>query len=74
LFRLMGLPPVARCPVATVTRDEESVLIVFGGLDEERPMRVPLKYVSGDAEEAELRLLAQLQAAGYDARRAARDA
>jgi len=56
--------------VATVTRDEESVLIVFGGLDEERPMRVPLKYVGGDPEEAELRPLAQLQAAGYDARRA----
>jgi hypothetical protein len=32
-------------------------------------MSVPLQYVGGDAEEAELRLLAQLQNIGYRVRR-----
>ena len=32
-------------------------------------MSVPLQYVAGDAETAELRLLAQLQQIGYTVRR-----
>jgi hypothetical protein len=32
-------------------------------------MSVPLEYVGGDAEAAELRLLAQLQQIGYSVRR-----
>jgi hypothetical protein len=65
VLRLTGLPNVARYPEATVTRDEESVLIRFGGEDGEQTMSVPLKYVGGDAEAAELRLLARLQEIGY---------
>lgn len=69
MLRLTGLPNVARYPVATVTRGEEEILIHFGGLSEEQTMTVPLKYVGGDEEAAELRLLAQLQEIGYQARR-----
>ena len=64
-MRLMGLPNVARYPEAIVTRDEESILIRFGGLSGEQTMSVPLRYVGGDAEAAELRLLARLQEIGY---------
>jgi hypothetical protein len=70
MFRITGLPPVARYPEATSARDAENLLVRFGGLGEEQTLVVPLKYVGGDAEEAELRLLAQLQQIGYDARRA----
>jgi hypothetical protein len=69
VLRLTGLPNVARYPVATVTRDGAQISIHFSGLHGEQTMLVPLKYVGGDAEEAELRLLAQLQRIGYDARR-----
>jgi hypothetical protein len=66
----MGLPNVARYPEATVTRDETSVLRRFSGpYYGEQEMSVPLQYVGGDAEEAELRLLAQLQQIGYTVRR-----
>ena len=61
----MGLPNVARYPEAIVTRDEESILIRFGGLSGEQTMSVPLRYVGGDAEAAELRLLARLREIGY---------
>jgi hypothetical protein len=64
-LRLMGLPNVARYPEAIVTRDEESILIRFGGLSGEQTMSIPLRYVGGDAEAAELRLLARLQEIGY---------
>ncbi len=64
-MRLMGLPNVAFYPEAIVTRDEESILIRFGGLSGEQTMSVPLRYVGGDAEAAELRLLARLQEIGY---------
>jgi hypothetical protein len=64
-LRLMGLPNVARYPEAIVTRDEESILIRLGGLSGEQTMSVPLRYVGGDAEAAELRLLARLQEIGY---------
>ncbi len=65
----MGLPNVARYPEATVARDETSILIHFGGPFGEQKMSVPLAYVGGDAEAAELRLLAQLQQIGYSVRR-----
>jgi len=69
----MGLPNVARYPEATVVRDETSILILFGGSNGEQMMSVPLEYVGGDAEEAELLLLAQLQQIGYSVRRGERD-
>jgi hypothetical protein len=65
MLRLTGLPHVARYPEATVTRGADHLRIVFGGLGREQTMSVPLRYVGGDEEEAELRLLAQLQAMGY---------
>ena len=65
----MGLPNVALYPEATVVRDDESILIRFGGPEGEQTMSVPLKYVGGDAEAAELRLLAQLQGMGYKVER-----
>ena len=68
-MRLMGLPNVARYPEATVVRDDTHILITFGGLDSQQTMGVPLEYVGGDDEEAELRLLAQLQQIGYKIRR-----
>ncbi len=70
-MRLTGLPNVARYPEATVTRDEESILIRFSGrYSGEQTMSVPLKYVGvEDEENVELELLAQLQRIGYDARR-----
>ncbi len=65
----MGLPRVERFPEAIVTRDDEHLVIRFGGLADEQTMSVPLKYVGGDEEEAELRLLAELQQIGYRVRR-----
>ncbi len=65
MLRLMGLPRVERFPEATVTREDEKIVIHFGGLGHEQVMSVPLKYVGGDEEAAELRLLAQLQEIGY---------
>jgi hypothetical protein len=65
MLRLMGLPRVERFPEATVTREDEKLVIHFGGLGHEQVMSVPLKYVGGDEEAAELRLLAQLQEIGY---------
>jgi hypothetical protein len=72
-LRLMGLPNVARYPEATVLRDDMSILILFGGPYGEQKMSVPLEYVDGDAEAAELRLLAQLQQIGYSVRREERE-
>ncbi len=69
----MGLPNVVRYPEATVVRDETSILIRFGGPHGEQRMSVPLQYVGGDAEAAELRLLAQLQQIGYTVRREEQD-
>lgn len=71
MLRLMGLPNVVRYPEATVTRDEESILIRFSGpYYGEQTMNVPLEYVGAeDDETAELELLAQLQIIGYDVRR-----
>jgi hypothetical protein len=69
-LRLMGLPNVARYPEATVTREDERLLIRFGGRDHEQTMGIPLKYVNAEDEEtAELLLLAQLQQIGYRVKR-----
>ena len=69
-MRLAGLPNVARFPEAEVSRGGEAITIRFSGLYYgEQTMSVPLKYVGGDAEEAELRLLAQLRHIGYRVRR-----
>jgi hypothetical protein len=70
MIRLMGLPAVARYPEASVVREDEHLVIRFGGLGHEQAMSVPLKYVGAEDEEtAELMLLAQLQRIGYRARR-----
>ena len=63
------MPNVARYPEAEVSRDEETITIRFGGLDQEQTMSVPLKYVGGDEEAAELWLMARLQEMGYRVRR-----
>jgi hypothetical protein len=69
-LRLTGLPNVARYPEATVIREKASILLRFSGpYYGEQSMSVPLQYVGGDAEAAELRLLAQLQQIGYTVRR-----
>ena len=70
VLRLTGLPNRARYPEAAVDRKKESITIrFFGRYFGEQTMSVPLEYVGGDAEEAELRLLAQLQSIGYAVRR-----
>jgi hypothetical protein len=70
----MGLPPISRYPVVTVTRDDEKMLMRFGGLAEEHLMSVALKYIGAeDGETAELLLLAQLQQIGYQAQRGSPD-
>ena len=70
MLRLKGLPNVARYPEAVVTRDDEHLVISFGGRGYEQTMGIPLKYVNAEDEEtAELMLLAQLQQIGYHARR-----
>jgi hypothetical protein len=68
-MRLTGLPNVARYPEAEVSRDGEAITIRFGGLDREQTMTVPLKYVGGDEEAAELWFMARLQEIGYRVRR-----
>ena len=68
-MRLTGLPNVARHPEAKVSRDDEAITILFGGLGPEQTMSVPLRYVGGDDEAAELWLMARLQEIGYRVRR-----
>ena len=68
-MRLTGLPNVARYPEVEVLRNEETITIRFGGLGQEQTMSVPLKYVGGDEEAAELWLMARLQEIGYRVRR-----
>lgn len=63
------MPDVARYPEAEVSRNEEAITIRFGGLGREQAMTVPLKYVGGDEEAAELWLMARLQEIGYEVRR-----
>ncbi len=68
-MRLTGLPNVARYPEAQVSRDDEAIAIVFSGPHGKQTMAVPLKYVGGDEEAAELWLMARLQEIGYEVRR-----
>ncbi len=68
-MRLTGLPNVARFPEAEVSRDGDAISILFGGLGPEQTMSVPLRYVGGDEEAAELWLMARLQEIGYRVRR-----
>ena len=68
-MRLTGLPNVARFPEAEVSRDGEAITILFGGLGPEQTRSVPLRYVGGDEEAAELWLMARLQEIGYRVRR-----
>ncbi len=68
-MRLTGLPSVSRYPEAEVSRDKEAITIRFGGLDREQTMTIPLTYVGGDEEAAELWLMARLQEIGYEVRR-----
>ena len=68
-MRLTGLPNVARYPEAEVSRNEEAITIRFSGLGSEQTMTVPLKFVGGDEEAAELWLMARLQEIGYRVRR-----
>ena len=66
MLRLMGLPRVERFPEATVTREDEKLVIHFGGLGHEQVMSVPLEYVGGRGRgSGRARLLAQLQGIGY---------
>ena len=68
-MRLTGLPNLARYPEAEVSRHEDTITIRFGGFGQEQIMTVPLKYVGGDEEAAELWLMARLQEVGYRVRR-----
>ncbi len=70
MLRLMGLPSVARYPEARVVREEQRLIVRFGGLEGEQTMGIPLKYVGAeDGEATELMLLAQLQRIGYRVQR-----
>ncbi|MDQ5812278.1 MAG: hypothetical protein M3358_16385 [Actinomycetota bacterium] len=70
MLRLVGLPSVARYPEARVVREEQRLIIRFGGIAGEQTMGIPLKYTGAeDGEAAELMLLAQLQRLGYRVRR-----
>ena len=68
-MRLTGLPNVVRYPEAKVSRNGEAINISFSGPHGEQSMGVPLKYVGGDEEAAELWLMARLQEMGYKVRR-----
>ncbi len=76
MIRLSGLPSVARYPRVAVSRDEESLSILFTGGDDTTLMEVPLERLGEDedAEGTELRLLADLQRMGYRVERTPRQA
>ena len=65
-FRLTGLPPVRDYPRVTVSPEEEGMLLVFAGAAGERRLDAPWRYLEGDREGIELRLLADLQRRGYE--------
>jgi hypothetical protein len=71
MLRLTGLPAPARCPKATVRRSEGRIELRFLGPDCDEGLDVDLRLVGPDedAEAAELRLLAQLEALGYSVER-----
>ena len=64
------MPKAARYAEATVTRNDERLIMCFGGCDHEQTMSEPLKYVNAkDAHTAALILLAQLHQTDYRTRR-----
>ena len=71
MLRLMGLPPAARFPKATVTLYDDRFELLFHGREDSRRVDVDLRYVedAGDLETTELRLLARLQELGYEVER-----
>ena len=75
MLRLMGLPALARCPQATVRRGESGIELRFLGPDCDEGLDVDLERIGAgeDLESVELRLLAQLEALGYEVERLAPD-
>ena len=71
MLRLMGLPALTRCPQATVRRGESGIELRFLGPDCDEGLDVDLERIGAgeDLEAAELRLLAQLEALGYEVER-----
>jgi hypothetical protein len=71
MLRLMGLPPVARFPTATVTLQRDHFELLFHGDEDSRRIDVDLRFIddSDDLEAVELRLLARLQELGYQVER-----
>jgi hypothetical protein len=70
VLRLMGLPPVARYPSATVTRNDGHFELLFHGGEQVTRVDVALHYLGdADPEATELRLLARLQELGYQVQR-----
>ena len=75
MFRLMGLPALTRCPQATVRRAEAGIELRFAGpaCDEAHDVGLDRIGEDEDLETVELRLLAQLEALGYEVERLAPD-
>jgi hypothetical protein len=71
VLRLVGLPHVARYPVAVVQLREDALEILFHGPDRATRIDVPLQRIGAgeDLESIELGALAQLQALGYEVKR-----
>lgn len=68
MVRIMGLPNVARYPVAEVAQRDDRFEIVFSGKEGARTVDVPYRLFGemDDLESVELRLLADLQKLGYE--------
>jgi hypothetical protein len=68
MVRIMGLPNVARYPVAEVAQRADRFEIVVRGEEGARTVDVPYRLLgaSDDLESVELRLLADLQKLGYE--------
>jgi hypothetical protein len=71
MLRLMGLPSRARCPQATVQRASGQIELRFRGPDCDHELDVDLGLLGEgtDPEAAELRLLSELEARGYEVTR-----
>ena len=73
MFRLTGLPAIARCPNATVRRAPGRLELRFFGPECDEGLDVDLRLVGrrADPEAVELRLLADLRDRGYAVERLA---
>jgi len=71
MLRLMGLPARTRCPKSTVRRGSGRIELRFIGpeCDEGQDVDLGLLGPDQDPEAAELSLLAQLKALGYEVER-----